>query len=81
MSENCRNCAYLTHCEIVDVSKLNDRFKCDAYEAAPETEVVANKFVTRTFGAWALGYDNKPLQDRKAREFKTSKVRRRHHNG
>jgi len=83
MRESCRNCTHLTYCEIIDEKKLLDRFRCVAYEQAPVTEIAANVSVTKMFGAWALGYDNKLLQDRKNKAFATHKrkQRRRHHNG
>lgn len=83
MIESCRNCVHLTYCEIIDENKLLDRFRCEAYEQAPVTEIAANVSVIKLFGAWALGYDNQLLQDRKNKEFETArrKQRRRHRNG
>lgn len=76
MIESCRNCAHLTYCETVDEGKLESRFRCDTYSLAAPTEVAANKSVTNMFGAWALGYDNSRLQDKKSKARSTNRKRR-----
>lgn len=82
MINSCRNCVHLTYCVVVDESKLTNKFCCDVYEQAPATEIAANRSVTKLFGAWALGFDCQPLQDRKHMKRRaTTKRRRRHRNG
>ncbi len=81
MIQSCRNCAHLTYCEAIDEQKLLDRFRCEAYLQAELPEIRANVSVIKLFGAWALGYDNKRLQDEKNKAFGTNKKRRRHSNG